>query len=297
MKKTTLNRMLLTVWLMSGALSVFAQPLKEKKNVRIYEHHSSSINGGKAFGNGANGAMCGYDFVKHQHYGSFNPANMGKWSAAEAANIDLVEHNGYYGNRGLFGFTSATSSIWGGDIAGNGKTTFHPAPSGFNYDTVKDARTLRAAHPIVIAANTVNAATVGKVYICRIRNSDTFVAMKITAVKNLPSNYKGGDTASVYFDFDYKYGLAYKTGIDDVEAVPGFSIFPNPAAGTIRLADIPAQVQLHKATVNIADVSGKTVYTQPAAAGNINHNLPAGMYIVTLTDGQYTAREKLVVVQ
>lgn len=293
-----MKRITFTLIAVSTALLVNAQALKEKKGIRIIEHHSSSLNNGAPFGSGANGSKAGYDFVKHAYHGSFNPSNMGKWPASELVNIDMVEHNGRYGNNGAFGFTSATSSIWGGDISGNGTTTFHPAPASFNYDTVKDARTIQAAHPIVIAANTVTAAQVGKVYLCRItRQKNYWVAIKITGVKNLPSNHKGGDTASVYFDFDYKYGIANPAGIEEVEAAGTFSIVPNPASAVFRLADVPAQVELYKAVVTITDVTGKTVYTQPATTGNIHHNLPQGMYLVTLTDGNYTARQKLVVAQ
>lgn len=293
MKKITF-----TLLAVSAALCVNAQALKEKKGVRIIEHHSSSINKGAPFGSGANGNYAGYDFVKHEFKSSFNPSNMGKWSAAEAANLDMVEHNGPFGNRGGFGFTSATSSIWGGDIVGNGTTTLHPAPSGFNYDTIKDVKTIKAAHPIVIGGNTVMAAQVGKVYVCRItRQKDYWVAMKITKVQNLPTNYRSGDTTTVYFEFDYKYGTVSTstTGVDDVAAEESFSVTPNPSNGIFRLNNIPAQVNMQKAVVRVTDIAGKTVYTQPASTGSINLNLQPGVYMVNLTDGSYTSMQKLVI--
>lgn len=291
MKKITF-----TLIAVSTALMVNAQALKEKKGVRIIEHHSSSINQGAPFGNGANGNYAGYDFVKHEFKSSFNPATMGKWSATEAVHLDMVEHNGPFGNRSGFGFTSATSSIWGGDIVGNGTTTLHPAPSGFNYDTVKDVKTIQKAHPIVIGGNTVMAAQVGRVYVCRItRQKDYWVAMKITKVQNIPTNYRSGDTASVYFEFDYKYGTVSTVGVEDVQAVEGFSITPNPSNGIFRLTNIPAQVNLQKAMVRVTDITGKTVYTQPASTGSINLNLQPGVYMVNLTDGNYTSMQKLVI--
>ncbi|HEY1031798.1 MAG TPA: T9SS type A sorting domain-containing protein [Flavipsychrobacter sp.] len=289
-----MNRLKFTLLITLAPLATFAQAVTEKKGIRIYEHHSSSINGGKPFGVGANGAMCGYDFVKHQHHGSFNPANMGKWSAAEVENIDMVEHGGPFGSNTPFGFTSATSTIWAGDIMGNGKTTFAKAPASFNYATATDVETIKNAHPLV-GPNTVNGLTVGDVYISRVRGTNMYAAIKITAVKNLPSNYKSGDTASMYFDFDYKYGTAKATGIDDVDAAQSFTIHPNPAQGAFSIAHLPAGMNTAKAMVYITDVTGKTVHTQKADGKQVQHQLQAGLYMVMVTDGNMTTRQKLVI--
>ncbi len=289
-----MNRLKFTLLITLAPLATFAQAVTEKKGIRIYEHHSSSINGGKPFGVGANGAMCGYDFVKHQHHGSFNPANMGKWSAAEVENIDMVEHGGPFGKNTPFGFTSATSTIWAGDIMGNGKTSFAKAPLGFDYATVTDVETIKNAHPL-ISPNTVNGPAVGDVYISRIRTTNMYAAIKITALKNLPAGYKSGDTATMYFDFDYKYGTAKATGIDDVDAAQAISIHPNPANGAFAIANLPAGMQMDKAMVYITDVTGKTVHTQKADGRQVQHQLQAGLYMVTVTDAHIIARQKLVV--
>lgn len=295
MRKSTLTTMMMAL-----ALYSTGQTLTEKKGVRLYEHHSSSINGGAAFGAKANGSMSGYDFVKHEHHGSFNPANMGKWPTTELENIDMVEHNGPFGNGGVFGVTSATSSIWGGDIKGNGTTTFFKVPSGsINYDTVKDVKTLETLNP-VIGATVINAVTVGDVYISRIRKSDTYVLMKIMKVQGLPQGYKSGDTASMYFEFDYKYGTVVQGGTAIAEvatANAGFSLYPNPAQGSFRIGDISNELNQQQTMVYITNQVGKTVYSQALTGDAIHTLLPAGMYFVTLTDGEHQAQQKLVITQ
>lgn len=275
-----------------------AQSLTEKKGIRLYEHHSSSMNMGAPFGNNADGSKSGYDFVKHAYHGSFDPSTFGAWNATEVANIDMVEHNGPFGNGGGFGFTSATSTIWSGSIKGNALTTFVKAPAGFGYDTVKDVAVIKKAHPATGGGNAAATAVAGDVYISKIRGTNMYVALKITSVHQIPSGYKTGDTASVYFDFDYKYGTYVATGVETVATIqPKLSIAPNPCRGSFEITGMPETLQLNNATVSIADASGKIVYTQAASVKKINHRLAAGLYIVVVSDGKETYQDKLVVTE
>ena len=85
-----------------------------------------------AGGQGASGVQSAYDFVNHTYYNSYDSATFDAYTNGEEANIDMAEHNGPYGNQGPFGFTSGVSSIWNGDIQGNGTTMWMMAPPGFN---------------------------------------------------------------------------------------------------------------------------------------------------------------------
>lgn len=277
-------------------LACFAQPTAEKTNIRIYEHHSSSINQGLPYGYGANGSQSGYDFVNNDYYGSFNPATMGSWTAAEQANIDMVEHNGGYNQP--FGFTSATSSIWAGDIKGNNITVYAEAPAGFEYDSASNASYIKDAMPSN-ASKEIAEVVANKVYLAKIRNLDLYVAIKVTNVKNIsPNTSPGVDPDDVYFDFDYKYGYYFPTDVKSVSKTENiFSIAPNPSNGSFRIAEMPEGLQMNNATVHIIDMTGRTVYAQPASIMNINTNLPSGNYMVHLTDGNSSYKSKLLITE
>lgn len=278
-----------------------AQKTTEKKNIRLYEHHSSDMNQGQPFGNGADGSKSGYDFVKHTYYNSFNPSTMGKWSATELANIDMVEHNGPFGGSSFatpFGFTSATSTIWNGDIKGNDITVYAEAPATFKYDSATDVSYIKKAFP-ASTAKAITAVAANKVYLAKIRNTELYVAIKVTNVKNGSPNLNPGvDIASVYFDFDYKYGTYVAgTSVDNVgDAAKTFSIVPNPSKGNFEIAAIPQELQVNKATISIMDMTGRTIYSQPATSARVNQTFQAGNYIILLSDGSSTYRSRLVVV-
>ena len=114
-----------------------AQSLKAETGLRLYEHHSKTIAGPK----GANGFQSGYDFVKREYVNSFDEKTFSAYMDGTDTTIDMVEHNGTYGGpaaNGKFGFTSGVSTIWGGDIKGNGTTKWMAAPAGFNYNTANN---------------------------------------------------------------------------------------------------------------------------------------------------------------
>ncbi len=273
-----------------------AQPTAEKTNIRIYEHHSSSINQNLPYGYGANGSQSGYDFVNNDYYDSFNPSTMGGWTATELANIDMVEHNG--GFNSPFGFTSGTSSIWAGEIKGNDITVYAEAPAGFEYDLANDASYIKDAMP-TNTSKAIAEVVANKVYLAKIRNLDLYVAIKVTNVKNVsPNTAPGVDPDDVYFDFDYKYAYYFPTDVKSVSKTENtFAIAPNPSNGSFRIAEMPEGLQMDNTTVRIIDMTGRTVYTQPASTMNINTNLPSGNYMVHLTDGNSSYKSKLLITE
>jgi hypothetical protein len=288
-----MRKLILLLSLFTPVLSI-AQQLTEKKAVRIYEHHSSSINGNKQFGAGANGDSSGYDFVKHTYYGSFHPTLGKQWSASELENIDMVEHNGKFGNNGPFGITSGVSTIWSGDIKGNGTTMYMEAPVTFNYATSTKVTDIKNAFDSAKATVAIGAVTNGKIYLARIRKGNQYVAMRITNVLNLPPNFNMGN-ADVYFDFDYKYGTYDPTGVNDVTtAVKTFTINPNPARGSFKIS-LPATLNAANTAITIINVTGQVVLSGKYEDNYMEHNLMPGNYIVRLTDGMTTCQSRLVI--
>jgi len=230
-----MKRMLLCMALPGLAGAIYAQPLTTVTGVRIYEHHSSSMNNGADFGASANGSKSAYDFVNRKYVYSYDSATMSAYTGGQQANIDLVEHNGPFGNGQKFGFTSGVSSIWGGDIKGNSSTYWMLAPQSFNYSTATNASQIFAAFNISAASMSVYEVEANKVYLGRVRNSNLYIAMRVTNVKNA-SGMSG--TQDAYFDFDYKYAQYISTtGIEDIAAKAALTISPNPATNQVMLSN------------------------------------------------------------
>ena len=204
--KTTIKLLTLLV-IFSPFSHLIGQNLTEVKNIRFYEHGSSTINGGKNFGTGLNGSQSGYDFVNHTHYSSIGLDESGliaiPYQNGEEANIDMVEHNGPFGNQGDFGFTSGVSTIWQGRVKGNNTTLWVTASNTFDYANASDATDLESEYTSGTPGNSVEAVQDDGVYISKIRNTNLYVAIKCYNVTNVTGNPK---TADIFFDFDYKYG-------------------------------------------------------------------------------------------
>ncbi|HEU4610360.1 MAG TPA: T9SS type A sorting domain-containing protein [Chitinophagaceae bacterium] len=281
-----MRRTLLALSLMASGLAAYAQPLTQITGLRLYEHHSSGMNGGAPFGSSANGAQSGYDFVNRVYYNSFDPQTFGAYTGGQEANIDMVEHNGPFGNGSQFGFTSGVSTIWGGDIKGNGTTKWMEAPASFNYDNANNVTAIRSAYDATVAALSISAVAAGKVYLARIRNSELYVAMRVAEVRNAGGT---GGVQDVYFAFDYKYGTyTAPTGIDAPELKTGITLFPNPATCLLHLNNkLPEAV-----TVTIATAYGRQVRSLLLAGNTVRTvdiaTLNAGYYFVsyTLADGR-----------
>lgn len=255
-----------------------AQTLTEKTGLRFYEHHSSDMTN-NTFGTGANGAQSGYDFVNQKFYNSFNEATFGAYVNGEETNIDMVEHNGPFGSSisMLLGFTSGTSTIWGGSIKGNGTTKWMKAPSSFNYAMATDVTHISQAYNDATAIVAVARVNQGDVYIGRIRGGNQYVAIRCTATR-VPATSSGRDNC--YFDFDYKTG-SLATGLNELSEEQ-FDIYPTLATDKLYFrTDSKTQI----ATLKVFDVTGKEM----AVNSNANMSetdisaLANGIYFIYMT--------------
>jgi PKD repeat protein len=199
---------LLVLFIFNSAV-IISQPLTLITGKRIYEHHSSSINGNNYYGIYANGFQSGYDFLNNIYKNTT--------TSSDHADMDLVETNGIFGNGYNYknvGFTSGVSVIWQGAIYGNGATKYCLAPTTFNFDIAAQVSDLKAIYNSVTASTTVDVPQKGRTYIALVplANAVRYVAIKITNTLGLTDQQaqdmadKKNIYADVYFDFDYKYG-------------------------------------------------------------------------------------------
>jgi hypothetical protein len=147
----------------------------------------------------------------------------------------MVEHNSVYGNQGNFGFTSAVSSIWGGDIKGNNTTVWMEAPASFNYANATNVSSIMSVFNGATASKAIAEVKENTVYLGRIRNSNLYVAMRCFNIKNATAP---GGIKDVSFDFDYKYGTFAPTDIDEMQANEVMSVYPNPAVSQVTVKNI-----------------------------------------------------------
>ncbi len=85
------------------------------------------------------------------------------------------------------------------------------------------------------------------------------------------------------------------TGTVPVKSGPSFSIYPNPAENyvTITKPDDPSEYN-----VSVADLSGRTVYTTRMKTSPLTidtGSLPAGIYLVRLSDGNTSSVKKVII--
>lgn len=279
---------------MASSCAIFAQPLSTVTGLRLYEHHSSSMNNGAAFGSGANGAQSGYDFVNKTYYNSFDSATFGAYSGGQEANIDMVEHNGGFGNGSDFGFTSGVSSIWGGDIKGNGTTRWIEAPASFNYATVNNVSAVIAAFDSTAATPSVAAVGENKIYLARIRNSDLYVAMRCYNVHNASSP---GGVQDVYFDFEYKYGTyAAPTGITETSSADkGLTLYPNPAREKVSMRNNSGEAALIQVYTVLGEQVSSFTLDRNSTRDLDMHSWNKGIYLViSNTDNGKRHMQRLV---
>src|SRR6218665_1255994 len=128
------------IFLLLAAGIAHAQTLTLVSGKKLYEHHSSSLGGGTAYGNYNVNSQSAYDFVNHTNVASASFPNVNK---------DLVEHNGYFGNNGAngwglqFGFTNVSSNVGGSGYLGNNISRFYQdnTLNFSNLNTVSDLMT------------------------------------------------------------------------------------------------------------------------------------------------------------
>jgi hypothetical protein len=270
-----------------GIISLFcthhtwAQAVNEFKAIRFYEHHSSDVTN-QPFSESANGSKSGYDFVNKQYYNSFNTNNMGAYLNGEEANIDMVEHNGPFGTNGAslnLGFTAGVSTIWDGDIKGNGTTKWHKVTGGVTtYNATTTYAQLKDLYDAGLANVAVAAVNKDDVYIGKIRNTNLFVLIKCTSVK-LPKGAPDGTNDNIYFDFDYKHGSDIQMGIKDLTQT-SFQLYPNPTNGKLFIQSEPNKLNTD---ITLWDITGKQIeltnliFNNDKIELNISF-LPAGLY-------------------
>ncbi|NCX96076.1 MAG: T9SS C-terminal target domain-containing protein [Chitinophagia bacterium] len=110
--------------------------------------------------------------------------------------------------------------------------------------------------------------------------------------------------ASQIFDVNYYKQLAGVSALQNVNAMPEFTIAPNPATENIVLtfADMAANNDI---TFSLSDVAGKQYQTPISIADHITNNrftyptdkLPAGIYFVTLRNSTASTTHKITVIK
>lgn len=285
------KKSLIVIPLLFTSLTILSQPLTLVSGKKIYDHHSSSLSGG-FYGDYNVDSQSAYDFVNHAYVSSGTPSL--------AANRDLVEHNGYFGydshGWGIqFGFTNATSNIGNQAAQGNNQTKFY-LNNAVSFSTLTTVNSLVAAYNSSLATSYDTAVVTGNVYIARLRNTDTYVAMKITSLSNINQtqvtalNNNQPVTLDVYFEFDYKYGTLTTTaqgkeGIYQTENKL-MKIFPNPAKHSILL-----EATLPYTNYRVLNSIGQTVMHDSSSASQKSllldiSILEAGIYVVELHDSE-----------
>lgn len=201
------KNLLITVSLFLWAYALKSQTLTLVTGKKLYEHHSSALSGAP-YGFVNSNAQSGYDFVNH--------VNVPSGNASMAANRDMVEHNGYFSWNGStfgwqFGFTSNVSNIGMFNYQGNNQTKFY-LNNSVSFSSLNTVNDLISAYNSTLATKMDTAVVVGNIYIVKVRNTDMYLAMRITAVSNLSAaqvvalDNNQQVMASVFFEFEYKYG-------------------------------------------------------------------------------------------
>lgn len=281
---------LLLVSLILSSQVIRAQALSSVTGLRFYEHHSSTINGGADFGSGVNPSQSGYDFVKRAYYPSLKPG--GAYTAAELENIDMVEHNGYYGGTANFGFTSGVSTIWGGAIKGNSTTLWMEAPAGFNFTTITKVSDISSVFKVASATKAIAAVKESGIYLAQIRGTKLYVAMRCYNIKNATSS---GGKQDVYFDFDYKYGTLSSTGITELKESQRLSVYPNPATNHLMIQNT-SEMNLNAKLVSLYGQDVFSFSLDKAANKDLDmSNLSSGLYwLVCQSEDGSTVTEKII---
>ncbi len=262
-----------------------AQSLSEIKNKRVFEHHSSLINNNNDFGENANGIQSGYDFINHTYYFSYNKITFGPYTNGEELNLDLVEHNGPFGNGGNFGFTSGTSSIWDGDIKGNNITLWIKAPASFDYNSATTLSDLKLVFESGVSSNSIETVDTFT-YIGKIRGGVMYVALKCFQVNN--TNVVVGKQ-NVFFDFDYKYGVS-TVGVSEANLNKRVLVYPNPAYNFITIMDGEKSLLAGFTIINSLGISMAHLTRCLALNYDVSQLAPGVYFIVSDETNQVVAR-------
>jgi uncharacterized protein YjdB len=87
-----------------------------------------------------------------------------------------------------------------------------------------------------------------------------------------------------------------KIGVDDESILSSVTIYPNPSTNNEFNVVVPELKANDLATVTITDMNGKVAQVSSiSASATINHNLPAGLYLVTIRSNELNVTKKLIV--
>lgn len=254
-----------------AAQALYAQAVTTVTGKRLYEHHSP-MKGGQ--GN-VDGSQSGYDFMNHAYVNSFNPSTFGPHTDGTDSLIDMVEHNGPYGNGDNFGFTSGVSSIWNGDIQGNGTTMWAMGSLVFNYNMVNTVQQIAAEYSAANASVSIDSVVEGGTYVGRIRNTNMYVAMRTYNVTNDVND-------NTYFDFDYKYGIL-TTSVDDLSKANALGMYPNPAGTSLTVMNtLDEQIAASIVSVTGQQLQQFSLGKNGSKSVNVSE-LAGGLYMIVYT--------------
>lgn len=124
----------------------------------------------------------------------------------------------------------------------------------------------------------------------------------VGGINYLPSTYAYVVTAGFdepYFSFYVNCATCGPIGVEDITLLEGVSVFPNPSNGEVNIST--EDNLLNKdVTVNIVDLSGKTVHNElfKNTTGNKRlelTNVASGAYFYTITSENKVAHGKLII--
>ncbi len=102
-----------------------------------------------------------------------------------------------------------------------------------------------------------------------------------------------GDSAHTHVKMHFEYH-SWPLGLDDPASVSGFEIYPNPASDMVTLCSGRAA-----GILRVADLAGRTHFTRQLNPGEWLpldvSGLPAGIYVITLTDTNRSLQKLLTV--
>ena len=104
---------------------------------------------------------------------------------------------------------------------------------------------------------------------------------------------EGGDLGPFSFTKVKDYtGEGYSTGVEEVAPKASFSIYPNPTTGSFNVILNDAK----EAEVTVTNLAGQVVYAATInGSAEINENLAAGIYVVSVKTANATSVQKLIV--
>ncbi len=138
--------------------------------------------------------------------------------------------------------------------------------------------------------------------------SKGMITYSIHVKKNLPNNTRLTNRAAIYFDFNAPvitnntFNTIKNTvvGTDDTPNIPlaDFKLYPNPTSSNITV-EIPQNTDTEYTQARVTDIYGQTIITEILNSSYVTQpftlntaDLPAGVYVVTLSTNNNTQQSK-----